>query len=253
MEACLLGGFMISACTIAVLVFHPDSSLAALKLPPIIQRALMGLGMGLTAIGLFYSPFGRRSGAHINPAMTLVFLRLGRLSGREAAGYMLGQLVGAAAGVALMALILRAWIAHPSVQYVVTKPGPWGLAAAWTGEFVITCLLVTAVMAINRIPRLAPYTGLFVGLLVAGYITLESPISGMSMNPARTFGSALWAEDWTAFWIYLTAPPLGMLTGAELHRRLSRRPASHLCGKLSHSKDDRCIFSCNCLAPDSKP
>jgi len=80
--------------------------------------------------------------------------------------------------------------------------------------------------------------------LVATYITFESPISGMSMNPARTFGSAVVAHTWTALWVYFTAPPLGMLLAAQIYIRL-KSSRSVACAKLSHYNNTRCIFRCN--------
>ena len=77
--------------------------------------------------------------------------------------------------------------------------------------------MMSAVLYFSNHHRLAGYTGLFAGLLVATYITLEAPFSGMSMNPARTFGSAFPPMIWDGLWIYLTAPPLGMLAAAEFY------------------------------------
>jgi aquaporin Z len=89
--------------------------------------------------------------------------------------------------------------------------------------------------------RLDRFTGLFAGLLLAIYITVEAPFSGMSMNAARSFGSALSAEIWTGFWIYVSAPPLGMLAAAELY--LWRKGNSAVkCCKLHHNNEKRCIF-----------
>jgi aquaporin Z len=85
---------------------------------------------------------------------------------------------------------------------------------------------------------------LFAGALVATYITIEAPFSGMSLNPARTFGSAFSARAWNALWIYFTAPPLGMLLAAELYARMNGARAA-LCAKLHHDNDKRCIFNCN--------
>ena len=87
------------------------------------------------------------------------------------------------------------------------------------------------------------FTGLCAGILVATYITLEAPLSGMSMNPARTFGSAVSAQLWTALWIYFVAPPLGMLLAAELSVR-RHGAQSVLCAKLHHHNTRRCIFHC---------
>jgi aquaporin Z len=77
--------------------------------------------------------------------------------------------------------------------------------------------------------------------LVAVYITIEAPISGMSMNPARTFASAVPARHWGDLWIYFTAPVIGMLAAAELYLRT--RGAAHIaCAKLHHVNTRRCIF-----------
>ena len=102
------------------------------------------------------------------------------------------------------------------------------------------------VLAVNRIRRLVPLTGVFAGVLVALYITFEAPISGMSLNPARTVASALSASQWTALWIYLTAPFAGMLAAVELARHVGKARA-RLCGKLVHSRDGSCHLKCDCL------
>jgi aquaporin Z len=248
-EATLLGTFMISACFFVFLLEHSASPLHGTINSALLRRACVGLAMGLTAIALIYSPPGKRSGAHMNPAMTLSFFRLGRMDPRDAAGYIASQFIGAAAGVALMT-VTGNWVGDPSVRFVVTTPGAPGFAAAWIAEFMISFALVSVVLSINKIPRLAPYTGCFAGLLVATYITLEAPISGMSMNPARTFGSSLVGHIWSGWWIYLTAPIAGMLVGVEIHLRLSRRP-DRLCGKLSHSRHTPCFFKCSCLQPQA--
>ena len=102
--------------------------------------------------------------------------------------------------------------------------------------------MLTVLIASNN-HKLGRFTGLFAGALVATYITIEAPFSGMSMNPARTFGSALPAQVWTALWVYFTAPVLGMLLAAESYLRLT---GSHevFCAKLHHHNDKRCIFRC---------
>jgi aquaporin Z len=102
-------------------------------------------------------------------------------------------------------------------------------------------VMMTAVLQLNRFPRLAPFTGWFAAALVALYITFEAPLSGMSMNPARTLASALFTRDWTALWVYFTAPPLGMLLAAELYVR-RRGNAAVFCAKLHHRNEQRCIF-----------
>jgi len=89
--------------------------------------------------------------------------------------------------------------------------------------------------------KLHKLTGLCAGALVAAYITIDAPVSGMSMNPARTFASALAGNYWTALWVYFTAPLIGMLSAAKLY---SRNRGNHTvgCAKLHHDNNQRCIF-----------
>jgi aquaporin Z len=242
-EALCLGLFLVSAATFATLLRHPDSPLSGWIASPLVGRGLMGLAMGTTAAALIYSPFGRRSGAHMNPAVTLSFLRLGRITGLDAAAYISAQFVGGIAGIVAATTLLGGRTADPSVNYVATEPGVWGAMAAFSAEALVAFAMMTTILNVSNVPRLARFTGLAAGLLVAACITIESPVSGMSINPARTLGSNLLAGAIGSLWIYFTAPPLGMLLAAEFHRR---RPGAPLvrCAKLHHTFDVRCIFRC---------
>ncbi len=241
MEAAGLGIFMISACVFVAILEHPASPVRQAISDPLLRRMLIGLAMGLTAIGIIYSPWGKQSGAHINPSVTLSFLRLGKVKVWDALFYTIAQFAGAIAGVLAAGMALGASIAHPSVNYATTVPGSAGLGVAFVAEFFISFGLMTAVLVVSNTHRLARFTGLFAGVLVATYITLEAPLSGMSMNPARTLGSALPAHDWTALWIYFTAPPLGMLLAAEAYLRVQGAQRI-FCAKLHHQNTKRCIF-----------
>ena len=97
------------------------------------------------------------------------------------------------------------------------------------------------VLLVSRRTQLARFTGLFASLLVATYIALEAPVSGMSMNPARSFASALPGFRFDSLWIYFSAPVAGMLLAGELHRRLRSGAAARHCAKLLHAADYRCI------------
>jgi aquaporin Z len=132
----------------------------------------------------------------------------------------------------------------------VTTPGRYGVPAAFGAEFLISFILMAVILTISNTQSVARFTGVFAGALLAAYITFEAPISGMSMNPARTFGSALSAHVWTALWIYFAAPPLGMLLAAEAYIRL-RGMQSVLCAKLHHQNEQRCIFRCGYRNPAS--
>lgn len=241
MEAGLLGAFMVSACVFGALYEFPHSPVREWITSKLLRRMLMGASMGLTAIAIIYSPWGKQSGAHINPSVTFTFFRLGKIKGWDALFYTASQFAGAALGVMLVALFLGKQLADPAVRYVVTVPGPEGPWVALGAEFVIAFVMMSTVLHFSNHHRLDRYTGLFAGLLVATYITLEAPFSGMSMNPARTFGSGFTAEIWSGLWIYLTAPPLGMLAAADLYLWRKGRIAVKCC-KLHHNNDKRCIF-----------
>jgi aquaporin Z len=242
-EAAGLGLFMISACVFGTLLGHPDSPVVRALPDPVVRRVLMGLAMGLTAVGLICSPWGQRSGAHLNPATTLTFWRLGKLATVDAAFYALFQVLGGLGGVWVAAAVLGDLVGHPSVQYVATVPGDAGVPAAFAAEVLITFILMSVVLCVSNTAGLARFTPFFAGALVATYISVEAPISGMSMNPARSLASAVPAQAWAPLWIYVLAPPLGMLLAAHVYVR-RRGLAGVFCAKLHHENTRRCIFRC---------
>jgi aquaporin Z len=241
MEAALLAIFMIAACAFTVLLQAPGSPMREAISSATLRRLLIGLAMGLTAIALIYSPWGQRSGAHFNPSVTLTFFRLGKIKSVDAAFYLLFQFAGAAVGVSIAALVLGPKIADPAVQYAATFPGTSGPAIAALGEFAISFLQMTIVLSVSNNHRFSRLTGLIAGLMVATYIAIESPYSGMSMNPARTFGSALPSGIWDGFLIYLVVPPVAMLAAAQVFIWRQGTSAVHCC-KLDHSPRRNCIF-----------
>ncbi|MFN7961651.1 MAG: aquaporin [Thermoanaerobaculia bacterium] len=246
-EAGGLGLFMVSAGLFGTLLFAPGSP-ALVALPSeLLRRALMGLAMGGTAVGLIYSPWGQRSGAHFNPAVTLTFLRLGKVSAWDAGWYILAQAAGGTLGVLVVAALVGPAFTTLPVDWVVTEPGRWGVGAAFLAELGISALLMGTVLTLSNHPRMARFTGLAAGCLVALYILLEAPVSGMSMNPARTFASALPSGQWRGFWIYLAAPLAGMSGASWLYCALAGRHRVR-CAKLHHTHTHRCIFRCgHCL------
>lgn len=251
MEAAGLGLFMVSACVFTILLMHPSSPVQRWIADPLLKRLVIGIAMGLTAIALIYSPWGRQSGAHLNPSVTLAFLRLGKVAAWDAFFYIAAQFVGAASGVFLCAILFVRWISHPQVSYATTIPGPAGASMAFLSEFLISFLLMATVLLASNSRRFLALTGVFAGVLVAAYITLEAPFSGMSMNPARTFGSALPAHIWTGWWIYFTAPPAGMLAAAEIYRTWAGAE-NVICAKLQHDNTKRCIFKCGYCHTDTQ-
>jgi aquaporin Z len=175
--------------------------------------------------------------------MTLTFYRLGKVNGVDASAYGVAQVFGGLTGIGVAALLLAPWVGSPSVRYVATLPGAWGLAAAFAGEALMTFVLMTVVLHVSNHARWSRFTGVCAATLVVLYITFENPISGMSMNAARSLGPAILAGELGTFWIYLAAPPLGMLAAAELYVR-TRGAHRVFCAKLHHHTSARCIFHC---------
>jgi aquaporin Z len=250
MEAAGLGLFMVSAGVFTTLFEYPQSPVHQAIADPLLRRALIGLAMGLTAVSIIYSPWGQQSGAHLNPAVTLTFLGLGKVAFWDAVFYIAAQFFGGLAGVLLNLAVMGEKFANPPVHYVVTAPGVAGVTLAFLAETVIAFGMMAMVLITTNIPKLSRYTGLFAGLLVALYITIEAPYSGMSINPARTFASALPSGHWMALWVYFLAPPLGMGLAAVTYQK-ARRRHEVICAKLNHHTHRRCIFV-RCGYMDSK-
>jgi aquaporin Z len=243
-EASELAIFMLSACAFTVFLFDP--SYPGLHLFPnaIVRRAFMGIAMGITAILIIRSPMGKRSGAHFNPSITVTFFRLRKISKWDAMFYVLFQFIGGVLGVAVAALCFGRTLAHPTVEYAVTVPGKYGVKGAFFAELFMAALLMALVLWMTNRPPLATYTSYSVGVLIAFYILFFAPVSGFSINPARTTGSAVFAGIWTAGWLYFVAPLLGMLIAAEMYLRLFGADRI-LCAKLHLDPRYPCPFLCN--------
>ncbi len=243
-EGVELALFMISACFFTVWLFNPVFPAAHLLPSSALRRLLMGISMGLTAVLIIRSPMGKRSGAHFNPAITLTYFRLGKIEKWDAAFYVVSQFIGGICGVGLSALCLRSSLAVPSVDYAVTVPGWGGTAAAFCAEYFMAALLMLIVLWFTNRPHLAPYTSYLVGLLITFYVFIFAPVSGFSINPARTTSSAVFADVWTAVWLYFVAPLLGMMTSAEIYMRVYGREKV-LCAKLHPDPKYPCPFLCH--------
>lgn len=216
-EAWCLGTFMVSACMFGVLLFHSASPVA--ELSAMSKNVLMGVAMGATAVGIIVSPWGKRSGAHFNPAVTLTFLRLGKIAGRDAFFYIISHFVGGFVGVLISWLILGDLLADSMVNFVATVPGGMGGTAAFVAEMLISFVMMLTILFASHSARFMHLTPLLAGALLAIYITFESPISGTSLNPARTFATAAISGNWTGWWIYFLAPPIAMLAAGEVFIR----------------------------------
>jgi aquaporin Z len=241
MEAGELAVYMFLTCAFATLLQHPASPVRHLISRAILRRSVMGVAIGTTVVAIVMTPWGKQSGGHFNPAMTATFYRLGKVAFWDAVFYVIAQFFGATIGVAAAVNVLRGTPDNNAIRSAVTTPGAYGTVVAIVAESAISFTLMLTVLIISNHSMLARHTPYFVGLLYALFITFETPLSGMSMNPARSFGPAFHTAYWHAIWIYFIAPTLGMLAAAEVFLR-SRRGVAPYCAKLHHANSKRCIF-----------
>jgi aquaporin Z len=170
-----------------------------------LAAAVVAPGLTVTAVILF---MGAVSGAHLNPAVSLAFALRGDFPWKRVPGYIIIQLVGAT----LACLFLR-WVFGNIEHLGATLPGPgykdW---QAFLMEIALTALLVSVILGTASA---AQNVGAIAALGVGGYVALAglwaAPVSGVSMNPARSFGPALASGYWTSYWVYLAGPVIGML------------------------------------------
>ena len=214
--------------------------------PRIDPERLRLLATGLIFAGgatlVVYSPLGRMSGGHLNPAVTCAFWRLGRINSRDAVVYVIAQTIGAVAGVAAVRLV--AGDLGTSVELGMTRPGV-GVSplAASVFEIAITFALMFLILAFLNKPTLAPRTGIAAGSLVALLVMLEAPLTGTSLNPARSLAPALLMQRLDGVWIYLVAPPIGALLGAAAWRGRWGSRQALICAKLYHAGPSPCQFA----------
>jgi aquaporin Z len=211
-----LGIFMISACLFSSLLEANDSSLHKAIPDAFVRNLLIGVLMGATALFIFYSPFTSPSGSQINPAVTLSFLRLGKMCPWDAVFYIIFQFIGGTLAVYIMQYFLGESLTNLPVNFAVTIPGRSGEVPALITEFIIAFITMTMVLFTSAHPTLKKYTRIFAACLVTCWVIIAGPISGFGMNPARSFASALPSNTWTAFWIYLIIPIAGMIAATEL-------------------------------------
>ncbi len=183
----------------------------------------------------------------MNPAVTLTFFGLGKIGRWDATFYVIAQFIGGLCGVLIVTALLRDTFTAPPVNYVVTAPGAGGAIVAFAFEFLISAILMYVILGVSNHARYARFTGICAGGMVAMFIAVEAPFSGMSMNPARSFASAVPAHLWRDLWVYFTAPFLGMQAAAAWY--VYRRGTSAVgCAKLLHPPDQRCIH-CGYVPP----
>jgi len=235
MEATGLGIFMISAGFFTILLFHPHFQKIYMVPSPLLRQVIIGCIMGSTAFFIITNSWISRSGAHINPAVTLTFLYLGRISVLESIGYIISQFIGGTLGLYLLDLIMHPYLSANEIKYIVTVPGTVGPIWAAILETCIAIIMMFTVLYLGKGDKTRKWTPYFVGLLVSLYAAFESPYSGFGMNPARTFASAFLSGIWTHYEIYLLCPCLGMFLSAYFFKEHPFHPHAGM-GKPNHKK-----------------
>lgn len=179
---------------------------------------------GYTVTAVMLSPWGRVTGGHVNPAITLAMWRYGRTPGRDVAPFIAGQLIGSILGIAVGRLVWGPVIAAPAVDYAVVRP-----AAGWSWVVVAAietstmfAIVATAGIGISN-HRLRPFTPWAVGTMIGIQIIAFGTLSGGVANPAREFGPALFSGAFSLLPTYLLAPPAGALAAAIMIRRIDAR------------------------------
>ena len=164
MEGGLLGIFMVSACVATVVLEHPNSPVHAAIASGVLRRLIIGVAMGVTAFFLLRSGWAKRTGAHMNPAVTLAAWRMGKLSARDSIGYVAGQFCGAVVGVGLVQLTMGAWLANKAaVNYAVTDSGVGDLGSVGGGVRHFVCALLSVLLTMNRFSWLMSWCPVMAG------------------------------------------------------------------------------------------
>jgi aquaporin Z len=220
--------------SLVILMFGAGSPMARLIPDEGLRRLITGFLFGTTGACIALSPVGRVSGAHINPAVTMAFRLMGKLDLPTSLGYVGAQLIGAVVG----SLPLLLWGAMgESVAFGATLPGPgFSVSAVFLGEVITTFAMVALLAVFLGFRAIRPFTPAIFPPLYAIMVWAESPLSGTSTNPARSFGPSLVSGQWQGWWIYWAGPVAGMLLAVLACSALAKRIES---ARLYHFDSDR--------------
>ncbi len=193
-------------------------------------NAATGGGLGVAGIALAFAfviiamvyALGHLSGAHLNPAVTVGFWSTRRFPGRDVAPYVAAQCLGAIAASAVLRAALGP-VGHMGATLPALVPAV-SVGGAFFIEWLLSFALMFVIMAVATDDRVAPgFAPIAVGLTVGFCALTGGPLTGASMNPARSLGPAVIGVEWRAHWIYWLAPITAMIIAARVYDAL--RPA----------------------------
>jgi len=215
------GLLLLAGLSIVIFMFGSGSPMAELIPSVKLRQMITGFLFGSVGASIALSPIGKVSGAHINPAVTIVFWLFRKLEGRLAITYILSQLTGAVIGC----LPLLVWgQMGRSIDFGVTVPGQgFTTQTAFLGEVITTFTMVLLLIVFIGFRQIRQFTPYMFPVLYAIMVPLEADISGISTNPARSFGPAVISGQWAAFWIYIAGPLTGALLASLAGSMLAKR------------------------------
>jgi aquaporin Z len=237
LEAGFLAVFLLGAGVVSAWAKSGDGSALGL----VARRLVAGVTMGLVLMAMIYSSWGRRSGTHLNPAITLAYARLGKIGRWDALFYVLAQIGGALVAVWL----LRSGTLLPGVPRALlsASTGPHDEWSVYLTEFVLSAVGMLLILFTSNHASWFRWTGLVYGLLATLVVACAAPLAGLGMNVARLLAVDLASGTAALQWLNLLPPLLGMQVGVEAYRLLTGRQQV-LCAKLAHNTHGRCIFRC---------
>jgi aquaporin Z len=215
---------------VVVLLVSPASPLVDTPIGHGMKLIVIGMAFGVAAAAVALSPLGRRSGAHLNPAVTAGFWLRGHVHPHDLGGYIVAQALGGLAAAALLRLFFGSWAGRIHEAATVPTLAPLAAMGIETG---LTAALLFVIFAFLSSSRTAHWTPLAVIVALAVLIRLGASSTGASMNPARTLGPAVVAGDFRSLWVYFAGPPLGAVVAVGVFAPLHRRT---LTAKLFHDQ-----------------
>ena len=211
-------------------------------LPGVLRYFIVGLSFAVAIVIVVYSFLGRRSGGHINPAVTVAFWMSGLMENIDAIFYIIAQLAGAVFG-SWVAFLVFNWkspllaLTLPSLDYPVLL--------ILCVEATIVFLLIMIIFSLVSSEKLGKFTGLGVGMYIVLVTVLFASISGASLNPARSFGPVVLLHHFNHLWIYFIGPIFGTIIAVYLFR-VETKGMKPECSKLCYKTDAECLFKCRC-------